>query len=331
MRKSWTEEEVDALKELYWEKENSLKDIANKYNVTVGTVLYHFKKYNISRRTRIDALKLAYKKARRFAHTKKSPRGIHNQFVGSWSEDEDKLAINLIEKGYLLQDIAKILNRTPGALYTRNHKKWKIHMKGTPQWREMASNTTKRTHNRERTSELKKKRKQWCKKGGMVGSLKRWKSGKYPRVERRCKYCGKIFRVLKCQTKGGRKKFCNRKCFEAWWKQNVPTLVQRTPNKKEKKLLQLLREHGFSFNYVGDGKVTINGLCPDFIGYRNKIIELFGDYWHKKHSNREYYTEKGRTSIFQKYGYDLLVIWEHELDSQEEVIRKVEDFVEHQG
>lgn len=64
-----------------------------------------------------------------------------------------------------------------------------------------------------------------------------------------------------------------------------------------------------SYLYTGDGQVIINGICPDFTKNdgSNKVIELFGDHWHKGEDPQK------RISRFAKHGYNCLVIWEHEL------------------
>lgn len=71
------------------------------------------------------------------------------------------------------------------------------------------------------------------------------------------------------------------------------------------------------YQYVGNHRIWIGGRNPDFIGIsgQKKVIELFGDYWHQGEDPQI------RIDHFKQFGYDCLVIWEHELDS----IEKVED------
>lgn len=95
------------------------------------------------------------------------------------------------------------------------------------------------------------------------------------------------------------------------------------PNKPEKfldKLFQKLFPN--QIKYVGDGKDKdsfIGGRCPDFIFIdgQKKIIEHFGDYHHGEGvtgiPNEQH--EQERTAYFAKYGYQTLIIWEHELDN----------------
>lgn len=60
------------------------------------------------------------------------------------------------------------------------------------------------------------------------------------------------------------------------------------------------------WEYTGDGKVTIEGYCPDFINVDGKkiVIEAFGSYWHNEEQ------AKARRRTFAKYGYITVIIWE---------------------
>lgn len=84
------------------------------------------------------------------------------------------------------------------------------------------------------------------------------------------------------------------------------------PNKCEIKLEQLLQAIlPNQYKYIGDGKLTIDGLCPDFINAngQKKLIELFGTYWHS------IFDVAKRTERYRQYGFKTLIIWEDELDS----------------
>ena len=78
------------------------------------------------------------------------------------------------------------------------------------------------------------------------------------------------------------------------------------PNSIEKIISELVNEYGYK--YVGDYSIWVDGKNPDFIKEKDKkIIEVFGDYWHKKDDEYIRYVH------FKKNGYKLLVIWEHEI------------------
>lgn len=90
--------------------------------------------------------------------------------------------------------------------------------------------------------------------------------------------------------------------------------VCAAPNKKEQYLYWILQEiFPNEYKFVGDGSVIIGGYCPDFINTngQKKLIEHFGDYWHKGDD------EGNRIFQFKLFGFDTLIIWEHELDDNE--------------
>lgn len=121
------------------------------------------------------------------------------------------------------------------------------------------------------------------------------------------------------------------------WQRMKPEMIKaqrrgmKEPNKKETYLLELLEEFfPNEWRYVGNGAVVIECLVPDYININNKklLIELFGDYWHRRDCTKPYSSEEERSSIYKKYGYRMLVIWERELKlSKEEIAEKVRRFI----
>lgn len=95
------------------------------------------------------------------------------------------------------------------------------------------------------------------------------------------------------------------------------------PTKPEILLLNLIESlYPGQWKYTGDFSFTINGKCPDFVNCngQKKIIELFGDYWHRGENPQD------RADVFKPFGYETLVIWEHELKNIENVTEKVRLF-----
>jgi len=93
------------------------------------------------------------------------------------------------------------------------------------------------------------------------------------------------------------------------------------PNKTEIYLQSIITSITNNFAFVGDGKEIIGGKCPDFIDkVNNKIIELYGDYWHKGQDPND------RINYFKNFGYDTLVIWESELKDIDNLKNKLEVF-----
>jgi len=76
------------------------------------------------------------------------------------------------------------------------------------------------------------------------------------------------------------------------------------------------------YKYTGDGAIIIGGKCPDFtnVNGKKKVIELFGNYWHKG-ENPQVKIDK-----YAEFGFDCLVIWEHELKNCNNVMVRIRDF-----
>lgn len=94
-------------------------------------------------------------------------------------------------------------------------------------------------------------------------------------------------------------------------------------NKKEQYLLDIIKNNSFPYTYTGSNKncKRIANKVPDFIhNSDNKIIELFGEYWHPKSD------EEKRIKYFEANGYKCLVIWVKELKNKNALIKKIEGF-----
>jgi G:T-mismatch repair DNA endonuclease (very short patch repair protein) len=103
----------------------------------------------------------------------------------------------------------------------------------------------------------------------------------------------------------------------------ILSAAKNKPNKQELKLSELLPP---GFEYVGNGKVIIGGLNPDFIDIKNKkIIELYGDYWHNKKEAIE--RDILRIPLYTEYGYSTLIVWEHEFNCIIDLKARIERFI----
>jgi hypothetical protein len=68
------------------------------------------------------------------------------------------------------------------------------------------------------------------------------------------------------------------------------------------------------YRYCGDFSFTVNRICPDFVNTEeNRVIEMFGDYWHRNDNPQD------RIDEFKVAGIDCLVIWEKELKDIDKV------------
>lgn len=119
--------------------------------------------------------------------------------------------------------------------------------------------------------------------------------------------------------------------FERWsdteFKNKQVRLVRLScrikPNKLELQINELLRRWcPNTFKYVGNGQFTLGGKCPDFVNVNGKkqVVEVYGDYWHKGEVPQE------RIDLFSSYGYQTLILWEHETEDLTALKIKVEEF-----
>lgn len=127
---------------------------------------------------------------------------------------------------------------------------------------------------------------------------------------------------------------------QKWWKDPQYVAKQmmsrRTkPNRKEKRLDKVLqRNFPNEWKYVGDGQFVIGGLCPDWtnVNGKKKVIDLFGCFYHGCPEHYPYvkvkprFKEDARRAIFKKYGFDYLVVWEHELKDERALMEKLREF-----
>lgn len=99
-----------------------------------------------------------------------------------------------------------------------------------------------------------------------------------------------------------------------------------SPNKTEINLGNILNKlFPKEYKYVGDFQFWLGGKNPDFmnINGQKKLIELYGDYWHKGDN------PKDRINHFKQYGFNTLVIWESELRNLITVENRLKEF--HKG
>ena len=111
-----------------------------------------------------------------------------------------------------------------------------------------------------------------------------------------------------------------------------PKYVEKVTNSWSKKptqpeegiddIIQLLFHNEYKYNGNYDLGISIGRKIPDFVNVngKKKAIDLFGDYWHKGEDPQV------RINLFKECGWDLLVIWEHELKDRDAVIQKILNF-----
>lgn len=114
-------------------------------------------------------------------------------------------------------------------------------------------------------------------------------------------------RIEKKLSVGNKNPMSNPKSVKKWAESNG-----LKPNKTEIKLFRIIQEINTDFLLNTKAEhLIIEGKIPDFVNLKDKkIIELYGDYWHKNDTKEK--IEK-RINLFKKSGYDTLIVWEREI------------------
>lgn len=95
--------------------------------------------------------------------------------------------------------------------------------------------------------------------------------------------------------------------------------------------LGLILERNFpkTWKYTGSGPslVTVGGKIPDFMGIgENKIIEVFGNYWHDPVYFPNRLSEEELTAHYKKFGFSCIVLWGADAYSESRVLETLSRF-----
>lgn len=136
--------------------------------------------------------------------------------------------------------------------------------------------------------------------------------------------------MKKCWENNPKRRIEARKKMQARWqdpkqcKKFLKGILKR-PTRPEKIFDEMTPEN---IHYTGNGawwKTFPNGKNknPDFkVMGQDKVIEIFGDYWHRNDDSQEL------IDLYAQVGLDCLVFWEHEIyENPQEVLSKVEIFI----
>jgi hypothetical protein len=221
-----------------------------------------------------------------------------------------------------------------------SHPCYVSHYRGKPRPKKWRENIAKALRGKKRPEEVKKKvsetRRLRCKLGLIVPWNKGRKGVQKSWIKGLDKSDPRIKKIMKKRTwvyahKKLKQLFQNPK-WKSWWLKRSINAHAVKPNKLETKLIVIIEKCGFPLTYVGDGQVTIGGKCPDFIESNGgkKIVEVFGEYWHKRSNMPWHQTQEGTLKVYRQYGYDCLILWENEVAtaSQQELQQKLEEFLE---
>ncbi len=133
-------------------------------------------------------------------------------------------------------------------------------------------------------------------------------------MEKRCNTPKAIFKMSDRMKKLWKTEEFQKKMAKSTWIR---------PTKPEKYIINVLNKlFPNEYKYVGDFQFFLGGKNPDFmnINGQKKLIEMFGDYWHKDEN------PKHRIDHFKRYGFDTLVIWQKELKNERVLIDTLKNF-----
>jgi very-short-patch-repair endonuclease len=86
--------------------------------------------------------------------------------------------------------------------------------------------------------------------------------------------------------------------------------------------MDLIDKYNIDLEYTGNGKLSIEGFCPDFANMKKKVcVEIYGDYWHCRKDIRE--RDYWRIGAYTRRGWKCTVIWASELKNEKLVIERL--------
>ena len=106
---------------------------------------------------------------------------------------------------------------------------------------------------------------------------------------------------------------------------NLLKTSARLPTKPEKRFIEICKKYNLPFKYVGNGKLIVGGLNPDFVisKKRRVLVEVLGRYWHSERVERFTQKPEVRVAIYSKFGWKCILVWEDELSNLPLVLNRV--------
>lgn len=92
-------------------------------------------------------------------------------------------------------------------------------------------------------------------------------------------------------------------------------LSSRRPTNIEQIVIDVIAKYSLPFRYTGDGSFIIGRKNPDFVNINGEkiAVDIFGDRWH------ELEEIPLRKAAFAEYGWELVILWGHEVESMTEL------------
>lgn len=155
----------------------------------------------------------------------------------------------------------------------------------------------------------------------------KWEKGDHASPETEIKKGQHLSPKTELKSEIEKKKWANKEYKIETIKKMAKSRGKKRPTKPERDFLKLLAKYNLPIKYVGDGSRYINEFNPDFINEEQKlVIEIFGDYWHSKPDVKE--RDERRLRCYGDQGFVTLIVWEHELEREDLVMQRVNDFIQ---
>jgi len=132
-----------------------------------------------------------------------------------------------------------------------------------------------------------------------------------PKIDVNCHNCGKEFEVHHYKTKSGHNLFCSQNCAGAYNFNKMITYNTSIEITVEEILKTL------NVNYETQ-KIIGHFIVDFYLSDYNLIIEADGDYWHNLKKGID--QDKRKNTYFKNHGYNLLRLWEHEINQGVELV-----------
>lgn len=154
--------------------------------------------------------------------------------------------------------------------------------------------------------------------------------GYYPNIELkrlslRCFFCGKEFMNYPSNLLNDKHHFCSLSCVSKYYR----SVRRIEPTSIEKRFMEIVDKYNLPFKFVGDGKIWIANNNPDFIHTdrnRKLVVEIYGSYFHNPIINpriKKIARADVRTREFKRHGWDCIIIWDYELQSEQLVLKRL--------